>query len=485
MRCGYSPGRFANSDYSRFIREENNNGRREFVLFDHTGPGAVVRWWMTFAGEGSYDGTIRVYIDGAEKPAIEGNAPGILSGKLLTCEPLASSVSPLSEYLKRGHNLYLPIPYSGGCKITYECDAVTEENGRIRPSIYYNINYREYEEGTRVVSFSGSELQKATDVINRAAAVLSSTEPVQPDPEKIKFTIQPGESYSYTLKKKKTAINSISLTLEAADLQQALRSTVVTASFDGRQTVWVPAGDFFGTGTMISPYETFYSRVEPSGEMVFERIMPFKKSFELTLVNYGDQVVEGEFSVSVTDYGWRPASMYFGSSWHEYRGIKAAGSEYVGGTGDHFDINFIDINGKGVYVGDEVVVFNTEDAWWGEGDEKIFVDGDTFPSSFGTGTEDYYGYAWCLPGVFSHPFIAQPRGDGNFHPGLTVDLRHRSLDAIPFRDNISSNIELWHWAPAVMNYALTTWYYTLPGSTSNQAPDPESVMSRVARSRTD
>jgi hypothetical protein len=32
--------------------------------------------------------------------------------------------------------------------------------------------------------------------------------------------------------------------------------------------------------------------------------------------------------------------------------------------------------------------------WWGEGDEKIWVDGEAFPSIFGTGTEDYYAYSW-------------------------------------------------------------------------------------------
>lgn len=38
----------------------------------------------------------------------------------------------------------------------------------------------------------------------------------------------------------------------------------------------------------------------------------------------------------------------------------------------------------------------TIDWWWGEGDEKFFVDGEKFPSSFGTGSEDYIGYAWRL-----------------------------------------------------------------------------------------
>ena len=46
-----STGWWANADFTQFIREEQNEGRREFVLLDAGGPGAVVRWWMTFSGD--------------------------------------------------------------------------------------------------------------------------------------------------------------------------------------------------------------------------------------------------------------------------------------------------------------------------------------------------------------------------------------------------------------------------------------------------
>ena len=48
--------------------------------------------------------------------------------------------------------------------------------------------------------------------------------------------------------------------------------------------------------------------------------------------------------------------------------------------------------------------------WATKGDEKVYVDGETFPSHFGTGTEDYYGYAWGRyePWI-NHPFVAQPK----------------------------------------------------------------------------
>jgi len=95
-------------------------------------------------------------------------------------------------------------------------------------------------------------------------------------------------------------------------------------------------------------------------------------------------------------------------------------------------------------------------------DEKIYVDGETFPSSIGTGTEDYYGYAWCRPEPFSHPLIAQPTGRGNFHPGMSVNMRYRILDAIPFNESIRVDIELWHWVKTTIDYSVTSYYYLSP-----------------------
>ncbi|MDM8001835.1 MAG: DUF2961 domain-containing protein, partial [Bacteroidota bacterium] len=136
--------------------------------------------------------------------------------------------------------------------------------------------------------------------------------------------------------------------------------------------------------------------------------------------------------------------------------------EHTGGTGLHSDINIADLKGRGLYAGDAMLVFNTADAWWGEGDEKIYVDGETFPSSFGTGTEDYFGYAWCRPEPFDHPLIAQPAGCGNFHPGMSMNMRYRILDAIPFTESLKVDLEMWHWVKTTIDFSVTAYYYTVP-----------------------
>ena len=191
-------------------------------------------------------------------------------------------------------------------------------------------------------------------------------------------------------------------------MPQALRSTVLSFSFDGKRTVWVPAGEFFGSGYSLQPHTTRMNRSDGKGKMESYWIMPFRNNCTLTVLNYGHDQISLTGDVIVRPYDWKPTSMYFGAAWHEYRNISTRNE-----TGSFFDLSFADIQGRGVYAGDQITLFNPTYEWWGEGDEKFFVDGETFPSIFGTGTEDYYGYSFGRPEPFSHPFLSQPVGTGN------------------------------------------------------------------------
>ena len=107
------PGWDANADMSHFIRVEQNQGRRELVMFDADGPGAIVRWWMTFYV--AQTGILRVYLDGQPVPVLEGTADMLLSSSLLAPPPFAVSVHqgvPVREVGRdMDHNFYLPVTF--------------------------------------------------------------------------------------------------------------------------------------------------------------------------------------------------------------------------------------------------------------------------------------------------------------------------------------------------------------------------------------
>ena len=193
-------------------------------------------------------------------------------------------------------------------------------------------------------------------------------------------------------------------------------------------------------------------------------VMPFQKSGRLTLVNLGKQPVSANLDVSVSAWKWDERSLHFHANWRQQDPIH---------TRPFQDWNYLIATGQGRYVGDSLVVFNPVKAWWGEGDEKIYVDGETFPSHIGTGSEDYYNYSWGHTGLFQTPFANQPRCDGPGNQGYTVVNRTRSLDAIPFTKSLRFDIEIWHWADCKVGYAATTYWYARPGATCNRAPQPD------------
>jgi len=484
------PGWFNNWDRSFFLRVDTIAGRKEYVLMDAEGPGAIVRFWMTFAGKGAGLGTLRIYFDHEEKPTIEGSAFEVISGGKLTGAPLSNSVSPLRKYEVRGHNLYLPLPYAKHVKVTYESENITDPGARKGEAVYYNINYRTYEPATKVETFSLALLEKSGETLSRINETLNNRNKKPLEIEKastivIDGVIDPGSKMEYKISGTK-ALREIILQLEAKNLPQAHRSVVMEMEFDGNRTVWCPVGDFFSTGYQIREVDTWYNHVTEDGLMRSYWLMPFKKNAILRLYNYSDEPVRiSKGSIRATPWKWDKRSMHFGATWINYSNLFTGGRKTMDGDGDPFDFNYTHLKGQGVVVGDVLTLFNTGFGWWGEGDEKIYIDGENFPSHFGTGTEDYYGYAWSAKEIFNEPFIAQPDGSGAFEPGYVVNVRTRSLDAMPFTSEIKFDMEMWHWQSTWMDFAPATFFYLKPGGQIMINPDIQAAREKVALKRED
>lgn len=485
------PGWFANMDRSYFIRTEENAGRTEHVMMDADGPGAIVRIWATWHGPGGgkfSNGTIRFYLDGNPEPVIEGPMESVMDKGTLTTGPLSQGVSPQTNYDQRGHNLYLPIPYAKHCKITYETSVLIDNGAYAGEALYYQVNYRTYPDGTQVKSFAMDQLppleEKLTSVQER---LLASGVDDELTTKKISFAgpLAAGKTRTLVIDAP-GAVRQLTLNLSADNLPQALRSTVLQMECDGTRTVWCPVEAIFGRGYQSQPFRTWYTEVTEDGTMSCYWTMPYRRECRISLINLSGSpvnVVTGEAHVG--PWQWDDRSMYFHGSWHQLTKVSSF-REGTSSPGEGaYDVNFVEVSGPGVYVGDTLTVFNGANAWWGEGDEKIFVDGEAFPSHVGTGSEDYYGYAWCRPEYFQAPFHAQPTGGGNITAGFSVNSRYRALDAIPFTRSIKFDMELWHWQKTIVNYAPAAFWYARPGATWNVQPDPETAALPVALQRSD
>ena len=456
---------FANGDASQFIREEMNGGRKEWVLMYAEGPGAIVRWWITAP---HYKVVFRIYLDGSDAPAIEANIGDLVGGNFLVD-------APLSAERARGRNLYLPIPYAKQCKVTVD-DMPTQKN------LYYQINYRTYAKGTTVESFTMDGFKSLKEKIDAVQKTLLQQESIPIQRVLTNQVITPGDSatifrFGEEETQRRVILNrrivsrtqtnmggvvqrfAMKINAEGEALTQALRSTVLSITFDGKETVWCPLGDFFGSGVGINPYQSWYTRVGRDGTLVSFWRMPCKETIEIKLINYDRRNVALAYSfVETNSYKWDDRSMYFHADWRQQRNIETVAAN---GT---MDWNYIKIKGRGVFVGDVLSVLNRHPAWWGEGDEKIYVDGETFPSHFGTGTEDYYGYAWCTPEFFESPFHFQPRAEGPDNYGNTTNARVRLLDGIPFKKDFRFDMEVWHWVKTKIDYSVATFWYGFDGA---------------------
>ena len=453
-RAAKSPAEnwFANGDTAQFIRDEMNGDRKEWVLMDAEGPGAIVRWWITAP---HYRTTCRIYLDGSSTPAIEAPIDKLIGGDFFAGAPLSAETA-------RGRNLYLPIPYAKHCKVTVD-------NMPSQGNLYYQINYRIYTEGTNVRTFtmeSFSAVKNDIDVMIQSKLSESMGEesgylpsnfivrkggvPQQLGVSDVLPTPAGGALCEFFLK----------IDAEGEELAQALRNVVISIEFDGKETVWCPLGDFFGTGVGINPYKSWYTTVKEDGTLISRWVMPFQRHVRVNLINYGDRDVRFVRTGSATCmYNWDDRSMYFHADWRQQREI-----ETIAGNGT-MDWNYIKLKGRGIFVGDVLSVLNRTTAWWGEGDEKIYVDGETFPSHFGTGTEDYYGYAWCTPEFFESPFHFQPRAEGPSNYGHTTNGRVRLLDGIPFTKDFRFDMEVWHWARTKIDYSVVNFWYGFADTT--------------------
>ncbi|MGJ8678187.1 MAG: glycoside hydrolase family 172 protein [Akkermansiaceae bacterium] len=464
-------GWFANSDFNarkqqgRYIRIDENDGEEEYVLMDHKGAGAIVRTWMPWRSQkrSATNITMRIYLDGADEPVLEGNMLGMFDGTGLIPFPLAHSS------LRSAVNFY-PIPYAKSCKVTTSASP-----------FFFQLTYREYEAGTSVKTFTMQDFEAAKPLMETVGKTLLSPEPSGAEnPLSFATTLKSNEEKSLVLPEGNGAVRELSVKLANYDDPNVMRQVVVKMEFDGKETVWCPIGDFFGSGIGLNPVQGWYRTVAENGLLSCRWVMPYQKGGKVSLANLSGQPVDAELNVKTGAWEWDERSMYFHANWR---------GEYPVATRPRSDWNYVTLNGRGVYVGDTLTVMNPEEKWWGEGDEKIWVDGEDFPSIFGTGTEDYYAYSWggVSTDFYEHPFHAQPFAhrynklnrkttDERNTQGFSVETRSRALDTMPFGNKLQLDMEIWSGTDKDMGYQVGTYWYGFADTTSNVEPSPTEVL---------
>ncbi len=322
--------------------------------------------------------------------------------------------------------------------------------------------------GTRVESYS-------PDVLNRARSVLEQTRRALLNPQPRASKSQSRRDFRFAAAAGVTAesepgflpadrpgsIESLSLRVDSPDREDALARTLLMITFDNAREpqVALPLGEFFGSGPGLNAFQSAIHEVRSDGTMVAYWHMPYHKSVKIGLRNFTGKTTFYTGSVTYDDTEPPAGALYFHARWRYQDGLQ---TRKAAGTLDWPALRVAGSTGR--YVGLLLNVFNPTPGWWGEGDEKIYVDGEKFPSTFGTGTEDFFGYAWGDNRPYMNAFHAQTRCDGPGAKGNTSNIRYQILDSVPFHQSLGFDIEVWHWEAVPIQYATAAFFYAGPGA---------------------
>ncbi|HZZ18849.1 MAG TPA: glycoside hydrolase family 172 protein [Opitutaceae bacterium] len=183
---------------------------------------------------------------------------------------------------------------------------------------------------------------------------------------------------------------------------EMLRSLKLEMFWDGeaKPAVSVPLGDFFcvGLGRMAPFQNALFA--DPEGRSFVCYIpMPFRCGARIQVTNEsGKELTRIFFDVDFQrTRKWDPNNLYFHAYWSRDRATTLERDfellPRVAGRGRFIGVN-VGVNANQAY----------QDLWWGEGEVRMFLDGDAaHPTFSGTGSEDYVGTGWGED-VFSNTY---------------------------------------------------------------------------------
>lgn len=162
------------------------------------------------------------------------------------------------------------------------------------------------------------------------------------------------------------------------------RFTIMRIYWDDETTpsVEAPVGDFFGMGWgKYAPLQSLAVAVNPGSAFNCYWTMPFRKKCRITMENIADEDMVLYYQVDYILTEVPSDAAYFHAQFRRVNRLPYK-----------TDYTLVDgIKGKGHYVGTYMAYGAHNNGWWGEGEIKFFMDGDTqFPTICGTGTEDYF-----------------------------------------------------------------------------------------------
>lgn len=244
------------------------------------------------------------------------------------------------------------------------------------------------------------------------------------------------------------------------------RNMIIRIYWEAQETpsVEAPLGDFLcNSWNCRQNILALPINVNPSGGMNIYFPMPFRTHAKITIENDSINELQGfYYTINYTLEEVPEDSLYFHATWRRSNPLEY-GKEYVILHG---------VKGQGQYVGTYMAWQQNNTGWWGEGEIKMYIDGDkNFPTICGTGTEDYFGGAWGFGDDFSAPYLGfrqVRKKSGDVGARMTM-YRFHVQDPIFFKKNLRVTMQALGWRSESRFLPLQDdissvayWYQSLP-----------------------
>lgn len=291
--------------------------------------------------------------------------------------------------------------------------------------------------------------------------------------------IQPGQTFTLCDIQGPGTIRHIWLTTQRHPA--TLRSLVLRAWWDGQAhpSIECPVGDLFGFAHgKVMPYCSAVHSVGPTAGMNLWLPMPFVKQARVTLTNEAGKETSAPPIYYQIDYT-------LGDKHPDDVGRLHVLFRRENPTTEKKDFELLPLRkNKGRYIGAVIGIRNLHpDQWWGEGEIKVYMDGDKeFPTICGTGSEDYVGLAW---GIQQFPFLYN--GCSLAQKEFVSMYRWHLPDPIAWKQEARITIQQIAWQKGLRETqddwsCATFWYEPTPSAPLPPLPD---VKARTANLWTD
>ena len=291
--------------------------------------------------------------------------------------------------------------------------------------------------------------------------------------------IQPGETVTLAEIDGPGAIQQIWMTMRGVWRQNIIRFYWEDR---GEPSVEVPVGDFFASGWgTFSQVSSIPVCVNPGSAFNCYWEMPFRRKCEITMTNISDERTTLFYQINYTLTEIPEDCAYFHASFRRVNPLP---------YGEVYTI-LDNVKGQGHYVGTYMAWGTNNNGWWGEGEIKFYIDGDSsFPTICGTGTEDYFCGSYDFENPETHDeYVRFTTPYSGLNQVIVPDKLYLSqfrfgmyrwhiMDPIRFKRDLKVTIQALGWRNGKRYLPLQDdiasvayWYQTLPSEKLPPLPD--------------